>query len=195
MGGWHIMKKVKFIIELIIIIVLCVVIVNKAKELFGTSNLQVRENIYNYLKSEKNQMQIYEAAMKLNNGSSQNTCVYFISEVLRKNNYNVPKETCNTAQIIALLEKDGWEKDSNFKNLKPGDICFTTDDKGNKNGVPSHTYVFMGWVKEGNYDYAYICDNQAKDYGNKVYHVRNISIIANANGYKKDAFSFFMKDA
>jgi len=189
------MKRVKFIIELIIIIVLCVVIVNKAREEFGTSNLQVRESIYKYLKSEKNQMQIYEAAMKLNNGSSQNTCVYFISEVLRNNKFQIPKETCNTGQMIALLEKEGWEKDSNYKNLKPGDICFTTDDKGNKNGVPSHTYVFMGWVKEGNYDYAYICDNQAKDYGNKVYHVRNISITASANGYKKDAFSFFMKDA
>ncbi|MBL4936537.1 hypothetical protein JK636_12290 [Clostridium sp. YIM B02515] len=189
------MKRVKFIIELIIIIVLCVVIVNKAREEFGTSNLQVRESIYKYLKSEKNQMQIYEAAMKLNNGSSQNTCVYFISEVLRNNKFQIPKETCNTGQMIALLEKEGWEKDNNYKNLKPGDICFTTDDKGNKNGVPSHTYVFMGWVKEGNYDYAYICDNQAKDYGNKVYHVRNISITANANGYKKDAFSFFMKDA
>ena len=194
MEGVHIMKRVKFIIELIIIIVLCVVIVNKAREEFGTSNLQVRESIYKYLKSEKNQMQIYEAAMKLNNGSSQNTCVYFISEVLRKNKFQIPKETCNTGQMIALLEKEGWEKDNNYKNLKPGDICFTTDDKGNKNGVPSHTYVFMGWVKEGNYDYAYICDNQAKDYGNKVYHVRNISITANANGYKKDAFSFFMKD-
>lgn len=188
------MKRVKFIIEIIIIIVLCVVIVNKAREEFGTSNLQVRESIYKYLKSEKNQMQIYEAAMKLNNGSSQNTCVYFISEVLRKNNFQIPKETCNTGQMIALLEKEGWEKDNNYKNLKPGDICFTTDDKGNKNGVPSHTYVFMGWVKEGNYDYAYICDNQAKDYENKVYHVRNISITASANGYKKDAFSFFMKD-
>lgn len=51
----------------------------------------------------------------------------------------------------------------------------------------------MAWVKEGNYDYAYICDNQAKDYENKIYHIRNIKNVDKANGYSKDAFSFFME--
>ena len=51
---------------------------------------------------------------------------------------------------------------------------FTTDGYGNKMVFQPHTYVFMAWVKEGNYDYAYICDNQTKDYENKIYHIRNI---------------------
>jgi hypothetical protein len=51
----------------------------------------------------------------------------------------------------------------------------------------------MGWVKEGSYDNAYICDNQAKDYDNEIYHIRNIKDRANVNGITKDAFSFFLK--
>ena len=51
----------------------------------------------------------------------------------------------------------------------------------------------MKWVDESHFDYAYICDNQAKDYKNKVYHIRNIKVVDKANGYSKDAFAFFMK--
>ena len=59
--------------------------------------------------------------------------------------------------------------------------------------MPSHTYIFMDWVEEGNFDYAYICDNQAKDYNNQIYHIRNIAIVDKANGFTKDAFSFLMR--
>ena len=152
-----------------------------------------RERIYKFLQKDKNRREVFAVAVDLNGGSSENTCVYFIAEVLRKNNYPISKDTCNTTQIISILENKGWKKESDYKKLKPGDICFTTDYTGSKKGTPTHTYVFMGWVKEGSYDYAYICDNQAKDYENKVYHIRNIKNRVEINGLTKDAFSFFMK--
>lgn len=188
------MRKLKTIFELIIIVVLSVIIVQKINyDMNNVEKIQVRESLHNFMKSEQNRKETYLAAINLNNGNSENTCVYFIAEVLRRNNFDIPMEVANTTQLISLLKDRGWQKDSNYKNLKPGDICFTTDSNGNKNGKPSHTYIFMGWVEEGKYDYAYICDNQAKDYNNKVYHVRNVKAVDKANGFSKDAFSFFMR--
>ena len=95
--------------------------------------------------------------------------------------------------LITLLKKKGWKKQSDFEKLSPGDICFTTNENSSKDSNPSHTYVFMKWVKAGSYDYAYVCDNQAKDYSGKIYHIRNIRVTTKVNGFVKDAFAFFMK--
>jgi hypothetical protein len=131
--------------------------------------------------------------MSLNEGKSSNACVYFVSEVLRKTDYSIPDSTCNTAQMVSLLKEKGWNKNSDYKKLKPGDICFSTDYSGSNSGKPTHTYIFMGWVEEGSYEYAYICDNQAKDYEGKTYHVRNIKNKDTVKGITKEAFSFFMR--
>ena len=156
-------------------------------------NLSLTQNVYNFLEIKGNRLDVYAAGINLNKGSSENTCVYFLAEVLRKNNFNVSQDVSNTTQIIDLLDQKGFTKQTDYRNLTPGDICFTTDSSGNQDGTPTHTYIFMKWVKEGNYDYAYICDNQAKDYNGKIYHIRNIKIIAKVNGSYKDAFAFFMK--
>lgn len=187
------MKKVKLITITTIILILSIVVLNKALEDKGR-NLDTSNRIYTYMKQERNQNIVLRDAISLNDNKTSNACVYFVSEVLRKNNISIPKETANTAQLISVLKGKGWKKDNDYKNLKPGDIVFTTDSSGNKNGAPSHAYVFMKWVKEGSYDYAYICDNQAKDYKNKTYHIRNIKNIDNVSGISKDAFSFFMKE-
>ncbi|MDP4178697.1 MAG: hypothetical protein Q8900_10200 [Bacillota bacterium] len=195
-------RKIKTIILTVITIIICISmitiikIMNTNKINFRTNNIsssELNNKIYNYLQIKSNRLKVYEDASKLNNNSTKNACVYFLSEVLRNNNINVPNSVCNTSQLISFLNTNGWKKNTNYKDLKPGNICFTTDEKGNMNGVPSHTYVFMGWVKKGSYDYAYICDNQAKDYEGKIYHIRNIKISVSANGFKKDAFSFFME--
>lgn len=193
-------KRKKFKLFLILLTVIAALIVVKqvpslvrSQERSGrdySSDLQ--KNIYNYLSSSGNRIKVYDKAASLNNGSTSNTCVYFISEVLRENGFQVSSSICNTSGLISLLKANDWAKDYNYKDLKPGDICFTTDSHSNKYGVPSHTYVFMGWVKENSYDYAYVCDNQAKDYGGKIYHLRNIRVHASANGQDKDPFSFFM---
>ncbi len=151
------------------------------------------DKVYKYLKDVDNQRDVYEKAIELNGGDSANTCVYFVAEVLRRNGIYIDKSTCNTEQLIKILQDKGWQRISNYEELQPGDLCFTTDGFGNKKGIPSHTYIFMGWVEEGKFDYAYICDNQAKDYNNQIYHVRNIAIVDTANGFTKDAFSFFMR--
>lgn len=187
------MKKLITITQLIIIVILSFIIIQKISS--GIKIGGLRENIHNFMQSEENRRDVYAAAINLNNGNSENTCVYFVAETLRKNDYDVPKDICNTAQLISFLSEKGWDKYGEYKDLKEGDICFTTDARGNRNGMPSHTYFFMGWVKEGSYDYAYICDNQAKDYNDKVYHIRNIKVVDKINGLKKDAFSFFMRRA
>ncbi|MCI6277501.1 MAG: hypothetical protein MR639_12315 [Clostridium sp.] len=156
-------------------------------------NSTVQSQIFNYLSSSKNQKKTYEKAIDLNGGSSENTCVYFIAEVLRQNHIYMENETCNTAQLISKLENLGWKKDFDYTKLKPGDICFTTDGTPQNTGAPSHAYFFMKWKKEGSYDEAYIVDNQAKDYDGKIYHLRNIASVSNFNGLTKDPFSFFMR--
>lgn len=181
----------KRFISLVVLVIISIVVITKLDT--KLINSYVTKDIYNFLQNEGNRRAAYGTAIDLNEGSSANTCVYFIAEVLRRNSFDVPKETSNTEQIISIFTENGFEKQSDYENLAPGDICFTTDNNGETSGFPTHTYVFMKWVKEGSYDYAYICDNQAKDYNNEVYHIRNINVRTRVNGFDKDAFSFFMK--
>lgn len=187
------MKRGKVVVIVLVIINLAILFSKNTKSYSQDENPYLNQNVYEFLENKANRLDVYATGIKLNQGSSENTCVYFIAEVLRKNNFKVPKEISNTGGMISLLLDKGFTKESNYKNLIAGDICFTTDAKGNKDGIPTHTYIFMKWVKEGNYDYAYICDNQAKDYDGKIYHIRNIKVTVKANGLDKDAFAFFMK--
>src|SRR5665648_35646 len=178
---------------LLIIVVLGIILFSKDIKLYlQGENQYLTQNVYNFLGDTENRKDVYAAGIELNGGSSANTCVYFVAEGLRRNNFNVPKEICNISQISPIFEEKGWGKEKDYKNLRPGDICFTTDANGDKNGIPTHTYVFMKWVKPGDYNYAYICDNQAKDYKMKIYHIRNINVVTKVNGSDKDAFAFFM---
>ncbi|MBU3109954.1 hypothetical protein [Clostridium lacusfryxellense] len=187
------MRKMGLIVIVLVITSIAIIFSNNIKPDTQAEGLALNTNVYDFLMIKSNRIDIYEEAIKLNQGSSQNTCVYFIAQLLRENNLKVPTETSNTEQIISLLKEKGFEKQKDYKKLMPGDICFTTDESGNQSGSPSHTYIFMKWVKDGNYDYAYICDNQAKDYEGKIYHIRNINVIAKANGFDKDKFAFFMR--
>lgn len=162
----------------------------KSYKIFKNKN--INSDLYNFMKDESSRTKVYNQAIKLNNGSSANTCVYFIAEALRLNGENIDNSICNTSQLLSAMENDGWNKQNDYKKLKPGDICFTTDEKLRKDGIPTHTYIFMGWLYKGRYDYAYICDNQAKDYKGKIYHLRNIIKTENVNGNQKEPFSFFL---
>jgi len=152
----------------------------------------LEERLYSSMMSKDNRIKAYNRAVELNGGSSANTCVYFLGEVLRMNGKEIDDNICNTTEILDIMKGKGWKKEYDYKKLKPGNICFTTDEKLNKYGAPTHTYIFMGWKEEGKYDYAYICDNQAKDYEGKVYHLRNITKAENVNGFTKEPFSFFL---
>jgi len=156
------------------------------------SSTNLSENIYDSMTKKDNRVNAYNRSVELNDGNSANTCVYFISEVLRMNGEKISDSVCNTSELLDIMKDDDWRKERDYKKLKRGDICFTTDSSLNPNGIPTHTYIFMGWKEEGLYDYAYICDNQAKDYAGKVYHLRNITKLDNKDGATKEPFSFFM---
>ena len=61
------------------------------------------EKVYTYLQDEANQRKVYEKAVELNGGDSANTCVYFVAEVLRRNDVFIDKWTSNTKQLIKIL--------------------------------------------------------------------------------------------
>lgn len=157
----------------------------------NSSTVFSQNKLFNYLSVEGNRQIVIQSALQLNNGQYTNACVYFVAEALRQNGVDTPVATCNTTGLIAQLEAQGWAYNSDYKNLQPGDICFTMDQNHGE-GAPAHTYVFMGWVSPDNYDYAMICDNQADRYG-IVYHKRNIVKLDVYKGEEKEAFHFFMR--
>ena len=132
-----------------------------------------------YLISEANVTSTLNRAVALHGGNTSNTCVYFSSEAMRRIGVPVPLATCNTGQYTNYLRAHAWVTSYNIKELTPGNICFTTN---NWLGYPTHTFVFMGWVTEGEYTLAYVADNQGKSV-----HVRNMGAT-----YATDAFVFFM---
>lgn len=150
------------------------------------------QKLFNYLSEENNRQKVMKGVFRLNYGRTMNGCVYFVAEALRQNGIDIPNATANTAQLLAQLKNKGWTtivKD--YKQLQPGDICFTTDGMGG-DGDPSHTYIFMGWASTDNYDYAMVCDNQESSYGS-VYHKRNIVKTERIKGEKKDIFRFCIR--
>lgn len=150
--------------------------------------------VYNYLQNLKSREDVKDVAKALNGGDQHNSCVYFASEVLRRQGLSIPKAVCSTGSLsddpiknislIYTLQNYGWKVDYDLKNLLPGDFCFTTNDS---RGRPTHVYVFMGWTAEGRYDYANVCDNQSYDYGLTL-HKRNVNMALPG----KEATAFFM---
>ncbi|PJI08503.1 MULTISPECIES: hypothetical protein [Clostridium] len=153
-------------------------------------NLGVISRAVQYLNSSYNRQNNLNAAIKLNNGISANTCVYFASGALREGGLKVPEDTANTTELIAFLKRKGFKKDYNLDRLRAGEICFTSES-GNKEETPDHTYIFISWVDSSHED-AYVCDNQKKDYGD-CYHKRNVKYESNVNGQKKSKTIYYMK--
>ncbi|MBU3180931.1 hypothetical protein [Clostridium psychrophilum] len=143
--------------------------------------------IYNYLKIEANRNVVLKKAVKLNGGKTKGVNIYLLSEILRSNSIAIPAKTTTVKQLSDSLISIGWKKDTRFNQLKPGDICFTTDMPG-KAGSPSHSYVFMSWVKNGKTDYANICDGQLDEFTN-ILHKRNLSVTTTT----KDKFSYYLR--
>lgn len=163
-------------------------VVNSSYISNDTSKLvETPEKIYEYLNVETNRASVLKKAVNLNKGSQKGVTIYLLSEILRLNSIYIPARTSNVEQLMKSLTSMQWKKNNDFNQLKRGDICFTTDVP-KKVGVPSHTYIFMGWVEDGKTDYAYVCDGQIEQYGN-ILHKRNISIPTTKN----DKFNFFLR--
>jgi len=145
------------------------------------------DKIYAYLNIEANRAAVLKKSITLNENSQKGLTVYLLSEILRANNTLIPTKTNTIKQLVTALTSMDWKKNTDFNELKKGDICFTTDMPGKPN-VPSHAYVFMGWVEEGKTAYANVCDGQIDEFGT-ILHKRNLSIATT----KKDEFSFFLR--
>lgn len=146
---------------------------------------KLNDKIYTYLNDKANRTSSLNKAIKLNNGSDKGLSTIFVAQILRDNGYNIPNTVINTDSLVKQLEKDGWEKITDYNKLEKGDVCFTTKSKS---GSPSQTYIFMGWITEGKTDYGNIVDNQVSEYKDTL-HKRNISV----STPKKDKFEFLMR--
>ncbi|WP_143159075.1 InlB B-repeat-containing protein [Alkalibacter saccharofermentans] len=153
---------------------------------------RVGDALGSYLSSSSNRTSVNNATIRLNGGHLSNACVYFTSEAMRRVGVPVRTSMRNIDYLLPYLYENGWKKERDYTRLRKGDLCFTTDAAGNKDGRPTHVYTFMGWVEEGNYEYAYICDNQAPYYDNKVLHIRNFLNPGEHDGSEKEAFSYFL---
>lgn len=146
--------------------------------------------LFDYLSREQNRNSVADSASVLHGGNLHNSCVYYAGEALRRIGVKIPDSMCQIPSFIDELKKQGFKNSYNLKDLKPGDICFTTDESGAVGGRPTHTYIFMGWASPG---VAWIADNQLYDYGS-VYHTRLIDFyyLNNQKDKPKEATAFFM---
>ncbi|MDU6878220.1 hypothetical protein ACQX0N_01620 [Clostridium tepidum] len=159
--------------------------VNKKNVSKKTEEIALNKKIAKYIQDKNNREKSFKEAVSINKGSEKGVSVIFISQLYRNNGYDIPKNTISTKGLLEELKKKNWTKETDYTKLQKGDICFTTVDSA---GSPSHAYIFMGWVKEGKTDYAYVCDGQTSDYDDTL-HKRNLSISTS----KKDKIAFFMK--
>lgn len=119
----------------------------------------LQEGMYNYMLSAEHQKSVRAECIRLHNGDGNNTCVYFISEVLRRVGVDIPVSTANTTNLESQLSERGWVRDNNLKNLKPGDLVFAT-----VGDTTTHVYMFMGWADNA-HTIANKVDNQSPTYG------------------------------
>lgn len=151
---------------------------------------RVGDAVYSYLSSKSNRNNLHQQSIRLH-GSTSNACVVYASESLRRAGVSVPTSMRSIDGFIPYLRNMGWVRSTDYKNIQKGDVVFTTDEHLNRSGRPTHTYIFMGWVESGNYDYAYIVDNQASYYDNQVMHIRNFLITDEVEGAVREPFSFY----
>jgi hypothetical protein len=146
--------------------------------------------LYEYISDPENGQSVGDTAVLLHDGEWHNACVYVVSEALRRVGCDIPVSTCRTEILVEQLKDRGYEISYDLDQLQPGDICFTTDENGDTDGRPTHTYVFLGWAEAGT---ANVFDNQIYDYGS-LYHTREAGL-SYFNGQKdrpKEATAFFM---
>ena len=89
-------KKLRFIILLFIVF-----LVLDRQFIKPQRGARLREQLYQYMLEEENQSQVFNTAVALNGGKTANTCVYFVSEALRRNDVTVSEGTCIPLSYIS----------------------------------------------------------------------------------------------
>lgn len=111
----------------------------------------INKAFFQFEANEVNDTNVMNQAILSRGGDALNTCVLFQSNALRAIGVDVPQNTTFTTNLAQYLEQNGWVKETNFKNLQSGDLCFA----GN-----IHTFVFMGWENKSK-DLAYIMGDES----------------------------------
>jgi len=151
-----------------------------------TLDKSIGSTLFLYMSNLNNRNSVFAKAVKLHNGNPKNTCALTVSESFRRLGMNIPTYIARTEQVEGHLKARGWVREMDLKLLQPGDVCFTTDTKGNLTGGHStHTFIFMSWANKEK-TLMNICDNQASSYKGNVYHTRTIF-----KSSKTDATAFF----
>lgn len=130
---------------------------------YNYSHSNTNYQLFKYMTDPSNQSSVDSTAVLLHGGRTDNNCVYFASEALRRVGVGIPRATCNTYEFEDVLQSLGFVSCYDLSQLKPGDIVFT-------DGY-THVYIFMGWDSDG---YAFIVDNQSYNFDNKILHRRQI---------------------
>jgi glucan-binding repeat-containing protein len=132
---------------------------------YSYSHSNANYQLFKYMTDVNNQLSVDNTAVWLHGGATDNNCVFFSSEALRRIGVNIPRSVANTYQLENELKGRGFSYSYDFSQIKPGDIVFTNNY--------SHVYIFMCWDRDG---YAYIVDNQRTSYGNLVLHRRKVLV-------------------
>lgn len=132
---------------------------------YNYSHSNTNFQLFKYMTDVNNQLSVDNTAVWLHGGATDNNCVFFSSEALRRIGVNIPRSVANTYQLENELKGRGFAYSYDFSQIKPGDIVFTNNY--------THVYIFMCWDKDG---YAYIVDNQRIMYGNQILHRRKVLV-------------------
>lgn len=144
--------------------------------------------IYTTALGEEIRKNAINQSIKINENSPNGITAIYIAELLRSAGIPVPATSKNTKDLVDSLTALGWKPYTDPKQLKKGDVCFTTE-MSDMAGHPSHVYIFMGWVKEGNTDTAFVCDSLIAENNNEWIHKRNIDFETE----NKQKMAFFMR--
>jgi hypothetical protein len=131
-------------------------------EVSGFANRLVR-----LVRSTSSYQDIHREAERIR-GGQDNTCVAFQSEALRRLGISVPiKGTADGNVSLVTRPYSRWLSDNlgplkvtEYSRLRPGDLCFSADEKGYP-GYPAHTYIFTSYFDSS---HAYVVDNQGNNY-------------------------------
>lgn len=144
------------------------------------------EKIGSSLDKEEDRKNILKSALSLTGGKYEGSNIKYMVSILKANGINIPTSVSRTDTLVKELEKLGWKKSTNANDLRKGDIVFAIDTVGIA-GVPSHTYIFMGW-ENSKKENGYVVDAlSAKD--NVTYHKRPITVQSETT----DKMQFFMR--
>ncbi|MGL4449816.1 MAG: SH3 domain-containing protein [Sarcina sp.] len=138
---------------------------HKNINLLASRDTSTHQNLLNLIQYKNDRVSAFSEATQLH-GSTLDNCVYYVSSLLRKDNFNVPDNMGNVAQFKNWVTNSDWNISTNIDNLQPGDVCFA----GN-----THTFIFVSWYDKSK-GLANVDDNQIAYFNpDKATYVRNLN--------------------